>query len=406
MHSDSKEKNTTKSHKKGFGFEYTVSSMFQNQGYLTRRGVPLQYGIGNNDATDIDVLGIMFTGTFQGHIIICDCKNKVKSKPYERIFWAKGLGEFVKASSVYVALNKTQAEIIRFANTGGVKVLTSDIISDYTNNKPTYGLADESFYEQYEKILDREAKTHRFFSGAILQTKKLFLSDNPYLALNIALANLEDISRMLKFDNKNTYEQNMTLKYLACQYSIIVGLQLLWICADVFGLPEKARREHISNKLTFGDLEPDTVKGIINNAKDLANEIIKSSVPKSVAPREVDFGEITPPPYTDSLIGLVERALARPQMYMTIPQILDFMLFEQGLKGIEYSEAEFQSVFGFSLNDEKVKASRNILSFIRDSCEIDWKKVWGKSKEQNQESTLSKPVTLKAIGVIETDTRK
>jgi hypothetical protein len=406
MHSDSSEKNTAKSHKKGFGFEYTVSSMFQNQGYLTRRGVPLQYGLGNNDATDIDVLGIMFTGAFQGHTIICDCKNKVKSKPYERIFWAKGLGEFVNASSVYVALNKTQSEIIRFANTGGVKVLTSDIISVYTNNKPTYGLADESFYEQYEKILDKEAKSHRFVSGAILQTKKLFLSDNPYLAINIALTNLEDIARMLKFDKKNSAEQNMTLKYLACQYSIIVGLQLLWICADVLGLPEKARREHISNKLTFGDLEPDAVKGIINNAKDLANEIIKSSVPKSVAPREVDFGEITPPPYTDSLIGLVERALARPHMYITIPQILDFMLFEQGLKGIEYSESEFQSVFGFSLNDEKLKASRNILSFIRDSCEIDWKKVWGKSNEQNQEINLNQTVLSSSKGVFETDTKK
>lgn len=374
---------SNKSDKKGFGFEYSVSHMFQSQGYLSRRGIPLQYGSGNHDATDIDVLGIMFTSPFQGHRIICDCKNKVRSKPYERIFWAKGLGEFVNASNVFVALPKTQWEIIKFASTGNVKVLSGDILSEYTTSTPFYGLADASYYEEYEAVVKKVAKTDLLANKILANAKKLYLEGNPYLALNIALADLERISKSFKYLSTATIEQIMTLKYLASELTVIVGLQLLWICSDVLGLPEQARREHITSKLTFGELEPEIVKGIMKDAEDLANEIIKTSVPKSIAPKKVDFGEITAPSYTDSLIGLVDRALARPQMYLTMPQYLDFLLFEQGLKGIEYSDEEFIKKFGYSKVDEKVKAAKNILSFVRDSCGIDWGKIWGKNDDQS-----------------------
>lgn len=364
-----------KNDQKGFGFEYKVSNMFQSQGYLTRRGLPLQYGNSNQDATDIDVLGIMFTSLFQGHRIICDCKNKTKSKPYERIFWAKGLGEFVSASNVYVALNKTQWDVIKFANTGGVKILTDEVLSQYSSSKSAYGLADASYYEQYERNVEKVAKSSVQINHILLNTKKLHLYKNPYLALNIAIEYLENIARRLKFSERNVDELNKVFKYLVCELTVIVGLQLLWICSDVLGLPEKARREYISNKLAFGELDPMTVKRIIKDAKDLANEIVKSSIPKSLAPQEVDFGEIAAPSYSESFIGLVERALARPQIYLSMPQLLDFMLFEQGLKGKEYTDEEFTMIFGHSMSDDRMKASRNILVFIKEFCGIDWKKI-------------------------------
>lgn len=374
-----------KTDKKGFGFEYAVLDMFQIQGYLARKGVPLQYGHTNQDATDVDVLGIKFTGLFQKHIIVCDCKNKARSKPYERIFWAKGLGEFVKASSVFVALNKTQPEIIRFAETGGVKVLTSDIIYEYTKTGNAYGLADASYFEEYGKILEKTSKQNSTISSIYINSKKLYLYENPYLALNIAISDINKLLRELKIFSDNDNDFNKAIRFLICELTSIVGVQILSISSDVLGLPERARREHIRNKLTFGEMEPKTVLHIMKNARDLANEVIKSSVPKSVAPQEVDFGEIIPPAYSDSVIGLVERALLRPRMYLTIPQHLDFILFEQGLKGKEYTEENFVDIFGYGMADERVKASRNILAFIKSTCELNWKLIWEKSRKNVSE---------------------
>ncbi|WP_227766376.1 hypothetical protein [Zhaonella formicivorans] len=379
--------NDNKSVKKGLGFEYQVSGMFQSQGYLTRRGIPLQYGVSNHDVTDIDVLGIIFTNPFQGHRIICDCKNKARSKPYERIFWAKGLGEFVKANNVFVALNKTQWEIIRFASTGGVKVLTSEILEEYKDKRYSIGLADGDFYSEYESKLQKVAKSNSYINSILSNTRKLYLHENPYVAVNICLEFLKSVARGLDHAGNHNNDHRDTLKFLACELTILVGLQILWICSDVLGLPGGARRNHITSKLTYGDLDPKTANDLISTVKDLANEIIRSSVPKSVAPKSIDLGSIDPPPYTDSLIGLIERALARPNLYLTMPQHLDFLLFEQGLKGKEYSEEQLMNVFGYGLSDERFKVSRNILSFVRESCGLDWKSLWNKGEIQKQVST-------------------
>jgi len=366
--------NDDKSAIKGFSFEYQVSGMFQSQGYLTRRGIPLQYGPSNRDVTDIDVLGIIFTSPFQGHKIICDCKNKAKSKPYERIFWAKGLGEFVKASNVFVALNKTQWEIIRFASSGGVKVLTREILEEYKSKRHFYfGLADRDFYGKYENILRKVAKSNSGINEILSKARRLYLHENPYTAINICMDSLEKVARGLAYAENYNRDFQDALIYLACELTVLVGLQILWICSDVLGLPEKARREHITSKLTYGDFDRKTVNKLFSVVRDMANETIKASVPKSMAPNRIDFGPIDPPPYTDSLIGLIERALARPDLYLSMPQHLDFLLFEQGLKGKEYSEAELINMFGYGLSDEKFKVSRNIISFVRDSCGLDWK---------------------------------
>ncbi|BCC49662.1 hypothetical protein BCJMU02_4971 [Bacillus cereus] len=401
---------SNKTDKKGFGFEYDVSDMFQMQGYLTRRGVPLQYGTTNQDATDVDVFGVKFIGLFEKHIIVCDCKNKARAKPYERIFWAKGLGEFVKASNVYVALTKTQPEIIEFASMGGVKVLTSDIISQYSNLDNPYGLADASYFGEFEKKVEKILKRNKIISSIFPNYKKLFLHNNPYLALNIAIADIEEITRELKFFPDSKDEVNLVLRYLVCELTSIVGFHLLSISSDVLGLPESRRREHIRNKLTFGEMEPRVVLNLMENASDLANEIIKSSVPKSVAPKLVDFGPIEAPSYADSIVGLVERALARPQMYLNMPQLLDFMLFEQGFKGKEYSEEEFIKIFGHGMSDERIKAPRNILAFIRGICGIDWQVIWGKNKSdstEQSEGAVSKSNTeLKKEKTVSKDIKK
>lgn len=387
----------SKTDQKGFGFEYQVSGMFQSQGYLTRRGISLQYGVTNHDATDIDVLGIIFTNPFQGHRIICDCKNKVRSKPYERIFWAKGLGEFVKASNVFVALNKTQWEIVRFASTGGVKVLTSDILEGFRDERYSFGLADEGFYGTYEKILQKVAKANSTIGGILSSTRRLYLHENPYVAINICLEHLNTVARGLEHASHYSKDHRDTLKFLACELTVLVGLQLLGICSDVLGLPERERRNHITSKLTYGDLDPIVANDLINSARDLANEMVRSSIPKSMAPKSIDFGTIDPPSYTDSLIGLVERALTRPNSYIQIPQHLDFLLFEQGLKDKEYSEEAILSIFGYSMIDEKFKVSRNILSFVRESCGLDWKSMWG--KEYRQKPSQTAPVKSDVLRV-------
>ncbi|HDR7962710.1 TPA: hypothetical protein QCY53_003993 [Bacillus wiedmannii] len=71
-------------------------------------------------------------------------------------------------------------------------------------------------------------------------------------------------------------------------------------------------------------------------------------------------------------------------MYLTIPQLLDFLLFEQRLRGKEYTDEEFINIFGHSMLDEKMKVARNILSFVKNFCGIDWKDIWEKPSNKEE----------------------
>lgn len=385
---------------KGFSLEYMVTGLFQSQGYLARRSIPLQYGPVNQDATDVDVLGIQFTLPFKGHRVICDCKNKQRSKPYERIFWAKGLGEFVKASEVYVALPKTSPEIIKFAQTGGVRILTGDKVGQFFNTPSgKYGVADEKFYKNIFNTIEMTIKKDKQAEKLWLSTKKLFLREDPYVSINIVFNNLDTATKQISLTQH--HESNMFWKYLCCELVVLIGLQILWICADTYSLPEKAREERILSKLTYGELEPSQAHNLLTSAKDLANEIIKANVPLSYLPntRLVDFGQFPPPQYAYNVVGLVERALQNPQWYVDMPQLLDFLLFEQGLKGKDFSDNAYRDMFRSELSEEKLKSARNILSFVKDSVGFEWKMIWTKRVDSYKPSSarqVTKDVNIKS----------
>lgn len=365
---------------KGPKLEYIITGLFQNQGYLTRRSIPLYYGNKNQDATDIDVLGIIFTQPFQMHKVICDCKNKQRSKPYERIFWAKGLSQFVGAEDTYVSLPQTSWDVTKFAKEGGVRVLTSDIINEYfSNNSKLFGIADDAFYTEFFNKFDNYVKKNKFINGSVNELKKLYLNEDPYVGINISMDILISAGKQLKMSKENDLKDEYSFwKYVCCESIIVISLCILNICADTVCLPMKARKEHILTKLTYGDIEPSKINTILNYAKHMANEMIKENLPRNMIPKInlVDFGEITPPVYSSSIIGIVERAIQNPNWYINLPQVLDFILFEFAIKNREFSSEEFK-VF-FNNDDEgKLKAAKNILAFARNMCNVDLKLLWG-----------------------------
>lgn len=368
---------------KGPQLEYLVSGLFQNQGYLTRRSIPLHYGESNQDATDIDVVGIIFTPPFQLHKVICDCKNKQKSKPYERIFWAKGLAQFVGAKDVYVSLPQASWDTVKFAQKGDVRILTSDNVEEYYKLNPNlYGTADDKFYSSFFSNINNEIKSNKALAEVWNSLRKLFLNIDPYVSVNIAMELLLNASKQLVYSKDSGAKYtNSFWKYVCCESIVLVGLNILNICSDTLCLPVKAREQHILSKLTYGDIEPNKINTILEYAKNVANEMIKSSVPKTALPKSnvVDFGEISPPPYANNIIGLVERALQNPEWYINLPQVLDLILFEFAVKNKQFTISTFENVFKTGYTEGKIKAAKNVLVFVKNACNTNFKLLWDNS---------------------------
>lgn len=379
---------------KGPNFEYQITNLFQNQGFLTRRAVPLQYGTGRQYATDIDVLGLVFSMPFKNNLIICDVKNKARSNPHERVFWAKGLGDFIKANEVYVALPTSSWEFIKFANRGKVRVLTPDMVEQSLKNTYKYGLADEVFYSNYFKKIEQTLKADKKIEEIINVIQKLYLKENPYSTLNIVLSILdEEVSKQFKFAKSLSKDTLECWKYICCELTVIFSVQLLLICSDVLGLPKNAREHQVIEKLSYGDMEPAKVMEILNNAEEYANGILKAKIPQSLLPqgKVIEFGRVTPPTYANEIVGLIERAFINPGLYIHLPQLLDFLLFEQGLKGKEFSDLPYREAYKHSLPDEKLKCAKNVFAFLRDRMGINWEVIWPKANEASNREKADTP---------------
>jgi len=400
---------------KGPRLEYIVSGLFQNQGYLTRRSIPLQYGNRNQDATDIDIIGHLFTLPFQMHTIICDCKNKQKSKPYERIFWAKGLAQFVGASDVYVSLPQASWDTVKFAQKGNVRIITFESIKEYSKrNAYLYGLADDDFYINFFNNLNNEIKQNKQLYDAFIILKGIYLNEDPYVTINVAIDLIQTSGKNMALIGEKGTKDNFTFwKYICCESLIIVGLNILKICVDTFCLPSKAREQHILSKLTYGDIDPTKINKILKYAKNVANEMVKASIPKTALPKAsvVDFGEISPPHYAYSIVGIVERAILNPEWYINLPQVLDFILFEFAVKNKEFSMEIFKTIFNTEFTNETLKAAKNLLIFARNVCKVNIKLLWDssdsfmtKKNEQTNEKIDTSSTNCEIVNTLEQTT--
>lgn len=362
---------------KGIEFEYSVMDFFQQNGYFARQGVPFKNNLnGNIDATDIDVYGIQFMGLFEPYVITCDCKNKAKAKPFERIFWAKGLGKTVNVDKIYVALNRVSDEIIEFAKNSNVTIISNDVLKSFVKEECAYGLSDYAFYSEIEKNINDTTKSISSLEDLLIKTKKIYLNKNPYVNINVCMDSLFYLGKWFKFDGNQTEKEKQTLKYLIAQFTVLLGLQILWICSDTIGFTEKYRKQYILNKLAYGNNDPNYIDKIFSEVSSLANEIVKSSIPTGVATPSINLGKVDAPNYSDSLVGLVERAFINPQSYIKLPQYLDFYFFESRMKYREFSTDEIERIMKEKDIELKLKAVKNVIAFVKEYTNLDITKVF------------------------------
>lgn len=356
---------------KGTSFEYDICKFFSKQDFFTRRSIPIKT-IGKQDITDIDVLGIKFTYPFEKQLIICDCKNKIRSKPYERIFWTKGLGTYVGANKEYIALPKVSSDIIAFAKKCEVRVISQSEMTQF--NDLSYGYFDYSYYSNFFASIDPKSKEGRQIDEYISILKREYLSNDPYTGLNRALLILNKI-------------QNLDIGHKANQIIFaeavsVVAYAILDICRDVFGMNSVEREEHITDRLTYGSSDSAYINSLIENITSYANQVVMEKIPKTYVKNNlIDNMKIPAPHYSKNCIGLIERIYNNPDWYIDILNNIDFILYEFVLKNAKFDNEKFAAYNKQHIVEEKLKACKNILYFACSSSRIPLTTVWEQEEE-------------------------
>lgn len=364
---------------KGTGFEYDVCQLFTEQNYFARRSIPIKT-VSEQDITDIDVLGIKYTYPFEKTMVICDCKNKVRPKPFERIFWTKGLGEYVGVDAEYIALPKVGEDVIEFARKSNVRVISQNELKCYEDRQ--IGYADYKYYGEFLQRLEDKKTGDSQVLRYLPMLKEEYIADNPYVTLNRALLILNKLTQGEWKDNGK--------RLIFAEGATVVAYALLEICRDVFGMNAETRDKYISGKLTYGNSEESYINGLIENMTKYANEVLVEKIPKEFYSKDlIEKIDIPAPHYAKNCIAIIERAYNNPEWYIDVLRNIDFILFEFMLKKHKFNQKVFSEYCKNYLVNEKLKACKNILFFICSSSAVHLEEVWDEEKDFIPKKTLN-----------------
>jgi hypothetical protein len=375
---------------RGPKFELLAGAYFQRDGYLVRTSIPFRLDPSAIPISDVDLLAFRFAPSFALQKAVCDCKYRVRSRPFERVLWIKGLATFLRATSASVALPKPNLDATRFAKIGGVRVLSEDLLNSAAAKG--YGLMNPQSYSEIQKSLARVLRTDKNAARLLNYARFLFLSDDPFVALNDAINNLIEAATYLSSTSESDKSQFASWRYIAAEYVVVLTLQILLIVSETAALQPADRSQHIKQRLTFGNLSPNKAREIFEIATELALQTSRDR--RKTMTGGLNEGldaAIEPPQYADSIVGLVERAVATPDLYCELPQIIDFLLFDQSLPTQGFNEDDFACRFGRDKLQERLKIARNIFSFVRDATKLNLKFFWPSSANNLPSHGISGP---------------
>lgn len=378
----------TETEKHGDDAEYLVCALLQAQGFFVRRSVPFQLSGSGQDATDIDVLGIKISQPFKIERAICDCKDRQRSKPFERIFWTKGLSEFTGANSCYIYLPKASYEISNFAKMGQVVVLTPKTLFETLEriSSEPYGIANPSF-KNIERVVGSEIKKDEIAAELLYLSQSLFLFEDPYSAISISIDALQKVAVQVATTDRARAVPDLWI-YITANFLIGFSLALNAICDDCLSLSQQDRRNHIKNRLTFGQIPPEQAKIIFDFANRLALESAIAANP-DLNRDTFNSGSIEPPTFAEDVCGLIELFLQSPETYHSLPQNLERILVQDAI--IDRSVLNNETENEFSMQR---KAAKNIFSFAKQHARIDISELLRHRKSERMNSLHNQNVQL------------
>ncbi|WP_273860677.1 hypothetical protein [Photobacterium sp. GSS17] len=155
---------------KGFAMEELLKSYFIQAGYYVARGVPFVYE--GFDVTDIDLWLYSRASSATRNVTIVDVKNKKTPQAIERIFWAKGLAQAVKADNVIIATTDQRKEVKDFGKDLNVLVLDGVFLSKLSRTESELTrLSDEEFISLIDMY--NLGKIDGDWKGQVLKSKSL-----------------------------------------------------------------------------------------------------------------------------------------------------------------------------------------------------------------------------------------
>jgi hypothetical protein len=339
---------TSRAEVKGDALELLTAAYFQIHGFLVRRGVKLSVEAG--DATDIDLLAIRFSEPLRQERLIADCKDRKRSRPYERVLWTLGLTSFARANRAVVVTPHPATYAREFAVRGNVEMVSAEQIEQFvaSSSATPFSDADPRLTARFDAASSSKSALTKEINRQRDRLRQLLVSGNPITNLNRAIGTVKALRQHRGVSHP---EEKWLVDYTCRDAAVVCAVQLLRFAEEVKWTPEKDWQTNLRNRLTYGDVP--RAKAI-----ELANVALKR-----------DFQDGLPvPQYADEIAAVVKAILKKPAAALNLALILDELLLGSSF---EY-EASPSGAGGLkeSLGDEKVGLAQRLISALDYAAEL------------------------------------
>ena len=148
---------------KDFEQKAKMQKIFWTMGMWTRIDIPIVVyeddrqndKLKKHYITDIDVYSEFVQNDFSIEKNIADCKSGTNVKIFERLFWVKGVKEYLGASEAYLVKKNISSKAKIFLPKLDIKGIDNQILAElekiyHTNSLPLYS---REYYKEIEKIV-------------------------------------------------------------------------------------------------------------------------------------------------------------------------------------------------------------------------------------------------------------
>ena len=289
-------------------FEFDWMWYIQSQGYFVRQAVPVTSDGNVEDVTDIDIWGIKFLPPMRHSIAVVDCKNKARSKPYERILWARGMASYVGADQVFVGLPKPNWKAIDFGHHGGISVIPYDVIKSHLTTLPTsqygYGQASFGLYADFFAKRKGAIRSDKAWPASLFEARSFCRLGSSFTNLNRIVVSLHNCNALMNSTCGDEARRSLWM-FTCCELITAFALNLMRTAEDSFFLSPSDRRGLLIKRLTYGDMPPEKAEEIIRLSSGLAFAYAKEALPlehrAKLPPAPMEQASLPPPDYVNDV---------------------------------------------------------------------------------------------------------
>lgn len=273
---------------RGYELEEILRNYFLKANFYVIRSLPLK--VEGEELTDVDIWLYERPSGFARRRVIVDAKFKMRPKASERLFWTKGVSEFLRVDGAYVATTDSRQSLREMARSVGVAILDGkdlDRIASSDKVETPDRLTGEDFAALIRAV--DQTRMNREWAICLEDAKSSLLEDFGVASANRCLSAFSFFAEQAVIAPPNS-SQAQTAVRATLFVASMATVSLDFIANEAAFRTTKDRKEMLANGIRFGNVDQEAGQERVRVAMALVSQFADngSALARQISNRYTD----------------------------------------------------------------------------------------------------------------------